>query len=99
MNLGLGGRAYVVGGGSRGIGLGIARTLLEEDARVALAARGAEDLERAAASLQAEHGEDRVIALAGDMADADHARSVVQAAQDAFGPLAGAVLNAGTGSG
>jgi 3-oxoacyl-[acyl-carrier protein] reductase len=99
VNLGLTGRAYVVGGSSRGIGLAIARTLLEEGARVALTARGREELEHAAATLAAEHGEDRVLALPGDVADAGHARSVVEAARGAFGPLAGAVLNAGTGSG
>jgi 3-oxoacyl-[acyl-carrier protein] reductase len=99
MNLGLAGKAYVVGGGSRGIGLAIARALLEEGARVALTARGAGELEQAAARLAAAHGPDRVLALPGDVADADHAHSVVQAAADALGPLAGAVLNAGSGSG
>jgi 3-oxoacyl-[acyl-carrier protein] reductase len=99
VNLGLTDRAYVVGGGSRGIGLGIARALLEEGARVALSARGAEDLERAADALAAEHGRERVLALPGDLSDAGQARSVVETTREAFGPLAGAVLNAGSGSG
>jgi 3-oxoacyl-[acyl-carrier protein] reductase len=99
MNLDLGDRAFVVGGSSRGIGLSIARTLLAEGARVALTARGADALEQAAGELAAAHGRDRVLAMAGDLGDEGEARAVVDAVSDAWGPLAGAVLNAGTGSG
>jgi 3-oxoacyl-[acyl-carrier protein] reductase len=99
MNLGLADRAYVVGGSSRGIGLGIARTLLEEGARVMLTGRDAGDLDASAAVLAREHGPERVLALAGDLADPDHARSLVETAQATFGPLSGAVLNAGSGRG
>ena len=41
MNLGLAGRVALVNGASQGIGYGIARTLAEEGARVAVAARRA----------------------------------------------------------
>jgi 3-oxoacyl-[acyl-carrier protein] reductase len=99
VNLGLEGRAFVVGGASRGIGLGIARTLLEEGARVAITARSEAPLEEAARELRREHGEDRVQAHAGDLADPGHAAAVVAAVRDAWGAPAGGVLNAGSGSG
>jgi 3-oxoacyl-[acyl-carrier protein] reductase len=99
MNLGLEDRAFIIGGASRGIGLGIARVLLEEGARVALAARGGEALERAADELGAEHGSDRVRTYAGDLTDAGHSKAMVEDVRGAWGAPAGAVLNAGTGSG
>ena len=52
MDLGLGGKAAIVTGASRGIGLAIARRLAaEEGMRVLLVARSAPALEEAAASL------------------------------------------------
>ena len=49
----LDGRVALVTGGSRGLGLGIALALAEYGADVALAARGADELERAAALIRA----------------------------------------------
>ena len=51
MNLELAGRRAIVTGGSRGIGLAVARGLASEGASVALVARGAADLEEAARAL------------------------------------------------
>src|SRR5436305_219864 len=48
MNLGLAGKACVVNGGSRGIGLETAKMLCAEDAAVLLLARGEEALRSAA---------------------------------------------------
>src|SRR5688500_1558433 len=48
MDLGLEGRAALVTGGSKGIGLGIAQVLAAEGARVAVAARTRETVEAAA---------------------------------------------------
>jgi NAD(P)-dependent dehydrogenase (short-subunit alcohol dehydrogenase family) len=53
MNLELADRRAIVTGGSRGIGLAVARALVAEGARVALVARGAEALEEAARALSA----------------------------------------------
>jgi 3-oxoacyl-[acyl-carrier protein] reductase len=99
MNLDLRDKPFVVGGASRGIGLGIARALLEEGARVALVARGAEALDEAARELAATYGEDHVQAHAADAGDPGHAQAVVTAVRDAWGAPAGGVMNAGTGSG
>src|SRR4051812_47010287 len=53
MNLDLAGRRAIVTGGSRGIGLAVARGLVAEGARVALVAPGAAALEEAAHALSA----------------------------------------------
>jgi NAD(P)-dependent dehydrogenase (short-subunit alcohol dehydrogenase family) len=66
VDLQLGGKRAVVTGASRGIGLAVARTLVEEGVRVALVARDATALRRAAAEL----GERAVIAVCDTGADA-----------------------------
>src|SRR5690349_22409864 len=53
MDLQLDGRRAIVTGGSRGIGLAVARVLATEGARVALVARGVPALEEAARALSA----------------------------------------------
>ncbi len=95
MDLDLAGRVIFVAGGSRGIGLGIAEACLAEGARVALTARGAEQLERTREALAARYGADRVWAQAGDMRDTEAVETLVSAAESDFGQLWGAVANAG----
>jgi hypothetical protein len=45
--MGFGGRSVVITGGSRGLGLAVSRQLAAEGARLTLAARDANELERA----------------------------------------------------
>jgi len=68
MDLGLTGKRALVTGGSRGIGLAVARALAAEGADVALVARGADAVERAAADLTAQTGR-RVIGVPADTGD------------------------------
>jgi NAD(P)-dependent dehydrogenase (short-subunit alcohol dehydrogenase family) len=68
VDLELTGRRALVTGGSRGIGLAVARTLAAEGADVAVVARGAEALEQAAADVAAASGR-RVIAVPADTGD------------------------------
>lgn len=56
MDLGLGGKAAIVTGGSRGIGRAIAKALLDEGARVVIAARDGTALAAAAGELARETG-------------------------------------------
>ena len=66
----------IVTGASRGLGLALARALDERGWRLVVDARGAEALAEAAASLQ------HVTAIAGDVADPEHRRVLVEAAGD-----------------
>ncbi len=72
------GHVAVVTGGSRGLGKAIARELLAHGLRVVVDGRGAEALERARAELAAAG---RVVAIAGDVADAAHAHALIAAAE------------------
>jgi NAD(P)-dependent dehydrogenase (short-subunit alcohol dehydrogenase family) len=90
-------RAAIVTGGSSGIGLAIARMLLEEGYGVTVAARRPEKLEAAAAELAAGGGE--VQHIAGDTGSEEVVRQVVDAHRDRFGRLDVLVNNAGVGIG
>jgi NAD(P)-dependent dehydrogenase (short-subunit alcohol dehydrogenase family) len=90
-------RAAIVTGGSSGIGLEIARMLLDEGYGVTVAARRPEKLEQAVAELS---GEGREIAsVAGSMADEAVIAEVVATHRERFGRLDVLVNNAGVGFG
>src|SRR5437868_4864922 len=95
MNLGLDGKVIFVAGASRGIGLGIVEACLAEGAKLAIAARGADDLEATRARLAAAYGEDRLLAITGDMRDSRTIEDAVARTEDSLGPLFGAVANVG----
>jgi NAD(P)-dependent dehydrogenase (short-subunit alcohol dehydrogenase family) len=81
MDLELLGKRALVTGGSRGIGRATARQLALEGASVALAARGAEALERAAAELTAEAGRKVVWISVDTHEDASVAAGVAKAVE------------------
>jgi 3-oxoacyl-[acyl-carrier protein] reductase len=86
MKLGLEGKVALVGGGSRGLGRAAAEALAHGGADVAVYARGAERLERAAEEIAAASGR-RVVAITGDMSRAEDCRRVVEEAAAALGRL------------
>jgi len=86
------GRVALVTGASRGIGLGIARRLVSEGARVCLTARKPEALAEAVDSLG---GSAHALAVAGKADDVEHQQAAVRAAVDAFGRLDVLVNNVG----
>ncbi len=86
------GRVVLVTGASRGIGLAVARRLLDEGARVCLTARRPEGLADAVASLAAG---DAVRVVAGRADDRDHQVEAVRSTVEAFGRLDVLVNNAG----
>jgi len=78
----------LVTGGSRGIGLAIARALVREGVRVALVARGAAELEARATELG-----NRTLALAADVSVAGDVDRVVRQLLDAFGDVPDLLIN------
>jgi len=86
------GRTALVTGASRGIGLGIARSLVDRGARVVVTARKAEALAEAVETLG---GPDRAVAVAGHAGDPEHRAAAVRAAIDTFGGLDMLVGNVG----
>ncbi|MGH9281052.1 MAG: SDR family NAD(P)-dependent oxidoreductase [Acidimicrobiales bacterium] len=80
----------IVTGASRGLGLALARALAQRGWNLVIDARGAPALERAAGELSASS---KVVAIAGDVADAAHGRALVDAATG-FGGIDLVVNNA-----
>lgn len=91
MDLGLRDRAYVITGGSRGLGLATADALVADGARVVLSARDASAVAAAAGGL----GGGQAAGLAADLADPAAPGRLVAAARDTFGRLDGALISVG----
>jgi citronellol/citronellal dehydrogenase len=89
----LDGRVAVVTGGSRGIGLAIARALGAEGARVAIASRTPRELDAARATLEGDHVE--VLARVADVARLDQVKALVDAVEQRWGRVDVLVNNAG----
>lgn len=96
MRIDLGGQAAVVTGGSRGIGYAIAEALAEAGAAVAIAARTAGDVERAARDLEERHGT-RCIGVPCDVRSLKDCETLIDRAVRELGGLNMLVNNAGVG--
>ncbi|NEK58751.1 SDR family oxidoreductase [Geodermatophilus sabuli] len=92
MDLGLGGRGYLVTGASRGLGFATARALVDDGAQVLVSSRSPESVDDAVASLggaPGAHGE------AADLADPDAAERLVAAALERLDRVDGALVSVG----
>jgi 3-oxoacyl-[acyl-carrier protein] reductase len=96
VRLGFQGKACIVTGASRGIGRATAEIMCQEDARVLLVARGAEDLERTVEDLRAT-GADAVAATL-DVTSATAAEELADLCLSHFGRIDVLVNNAGSSS-
>ncbi|GAB4092571.1 SDR family oxidoreductase [Flaviaesturariibacter terrae] len=85
--------AYITGG-SKGIGFGIAKALLDQGMKVAISSRSQEAAEAAARELG---GGDRVLGVASDAGSLQSEKKAVQAVLDRFGSLDVVIANAGVG--
>ena len=92
----LGGKVALVTGGSRGIGLAIARALVADGVRVAITARSAAHLSAARPSIEAA-GPGSVETLQADVREYDQIHGAVEAVVARFGALHILVNNAGIG--
>jgi NAD(P)-dependent dehydrogenase (short-subunit alcohol dehydrogenase family) len=91
--LDLKGKSVLITGGSRGLGLVLARQLAAEGARLTICARDAEDLETARHEL-AESGAE-VLAVPCDVTKQDEVKELVARVQDRFGSVDVLINNAG----
>ncbi len=87
------GKVVVITGGSRGLGLVLARTLVERGARVAICARDLDELGRARRELEQLGGE--VFSAQCDVTDRDDVLNFIAAVEDDFGAIDILINNAG----
>lgn len=91
------GKSAVVTGSTRGIGLAIARALLDRGARVFICSRNREEVERTTGSLRSEYGES-VRGAPCNVRSYEDVSSLFREVKNAFGTLDILVNNAGVGS-
>src|SRR3989442_12296918 len=94
MDLGLKGRVAIVAAASKGLGRAVAAELGREGAQVAICARNAADLERAASSIRGATG-NAIFWQALDVTDAARVQQFVDAVEKRFGRVDICVTNAG----
>jgi NAD(P)-dependent dehydrogenase (short-subunit alcohol dehydrogenase family) len=94
MDLELRDKAFLITGGSDGLGLALARRLIEEGARVAICGRDQQRLDEAGAVLGV-----NALCVRADVTIADELDAFIDATLERFGRLDGAVNNAGKSSG
>lgn len=92
MDLGLGGRGYLLTGASRGLGFATARALVDDGARVLISSRSADAVAAAAADLGGAPGAFGAAADLGDPATADR---LVGETRERLGRVDGALVSVG----
>ncbi|SDE62761.1 3-oxoacyl-[acyl-carrier protein] reductase [Blastococcus fimeti] len=92
MDLGLGGRGYLLTGASRGLGFATARALVDDGARVLISSRSAGSVDAAVASLG---GAPAATGIAADLADDDAADRLVTEARERLGTVDGVLISVG----
>jgi 3-oxoacyl-[acyl-carrier protein] reductase len=92
MDLGLGGRGYLLTGASRGLGFAAARALVDDGAQVLISSRSAPAVDDAVVALG---GAPRAHGLAADLAEPDAARHLSDTALEKLGRVDGALISVG----
>ena len=89
------GKSVVVTGGSRGLGLILARELADAGARVTIVARDAGELARAAEDIRLRQPFAEVLTIAADVRERDDAGRAIEQAFERFGRVDVVINNAG----
>lgn len=89
------GKTAIVTGGTRGIGLAIVRTYLQNGARVALFGSRPESAQKAVSQLKAENAGWEVLGLSPDLTDFSAVKAAVDQVAETFGTVDILVNNAG----
>jgi 3-oxoacyl-[acyl-carrier protein] reductase len=92
MDLGLGGRSYLLTGASRGLGFATARALVDDGARVLISSRSADSVDAAAKALG---GAPAAQGVPADLADPDAAARLVDEARARLGGVDGVLISVG----
>jgi len=87
------GKTILITGGSRGLGLVLARQFAKEKARIAICARNGEELERAKADLENSGAE--VFSVVCDVREENQVKQMIEAVKRRFGKIDVLVNNAG----
>jgi NAD(P)-dependent dehydrogenase (short-subunit alcohol dehydrogenase family) len=95
MEISLAGRAAIITGGSKGIGLAMATQFAASGADVAMVARGRATLDEAVAAVRAK-AQVKVVGIAADVADGGGVQRAYDEAMAALGKIDIVVNNAGT---
>jgi NAD(P)-dependent dehydrogenase (short-subunit alcohol dehydrogenase family) len=90
----LSGKVAIVTGSSRGIGLAIAAALAEHGARVVISSRKQDACDEVAHAINAQHGDERAIAVAANISSKDDLQNLVDETRKAFGRIDVLVCNA-----
>ncbi|MGY1721242.1 MULTISPECIES: SDR family oxidoreductase [unclassified Blastococcus] len=90
MDLGLGGRGYLLTGASRGLGFATARALVDDGARVLVSSRSADSVDAAVSALGT-----AASGVPADLADPDTAEHLVSSALERLGRVDGALISVG----
>jgi short-subunit dehydrogenase len=89
------GQTVLITGGTRGLGLCLARELAARNCRVAICARSEDELTSAAIELQ-HSGADQVLPLVCDVTSPDQVQEMTETVRREFGPVQTLINNAGT---
>jgi 3-oxoacyl-[acyl-carrier protein] reductase len=92
MDLGLGGRGYLLTGASRGLGFATARALVDDGARVLISSRSADGV---ASAVQELGGEPAAFGLAGDLSDPEAADRLIAESLERLGRIDGVLISVG----
>jgi 3-oxoacyl-[acyl-carrier protein] reductase len=92
MDLGLGGRGYLLTGASRGLGFATARALVDDGARVLISSRSSDAVSAAATELG---GEPAAYGTVADLSEPEAVPRLVEEARNRLGRLDGALISVG----